>query len=92
MYLVAAIATILLVPGLCVTPNASGETVVSWTFAVYMSVDNDLEDDWESASLPSLLNIPASPDIRIAVMVDCLETDGTELLEISGDSYQLVNT
>ncbi|MCJ7607541.1 MAG: clostripain-related cysteine peptidase [Thermoplasmata archaeon] len=89
---VATLAAILILPGLCVTPNASGETVVSWTFAVYMSVDNDLEDDWESASLPSLLSIPVSPDIRIAVMVDRLATDGTELLEISGDSYQVVNT
>lgn len=72
--------------------GANGVIPASWTFAIYMSVDNDLEDDWESASLPSLLRIPENPDINIVVMVDGIETDGVKLLEISGGNCQLVKT
>jgi len=87
-----ALLTLTMMPCGSATFGTDPETVVSWTFAVYMCVDNDLEDDWESASLPSLLRIPENPDVNIVVMVDGIETDGVKLLEISSGNYRLVRS
>jgi hypothetical protein len=78
--------------GLLIAGRAEGETAVSWTFALYVNGDNDLEKYWEEASLPGLLALPANADINIVAMIDRLKTDGTELVEISGGSWQVVNT
>jgi hypothetical protein len=81
----------LVVPGLLVVPNAAGEPV-SWTFALYVNGDNNLEDEWDGTSLPLLLNLPANADMNIVAMVDLKSTDGTDLVEISGGTSQVVNS
>ena len=89
--LVLALGFVLSTSGLFVVGKAEAETVVSWTFALYVNGDNDLERYWEEASLPGLLGLPANSDIKIVAMIDRLRTDGTELVEISGGSWQVVN-
>ncbi len=81
----------LVAPGLLVIPNAAAETV-SWTLALYINGDNNLEDEWDGTSLPLLLNIPANSEVNIVAMVDLMSTDGTDLVEISGGSWEVVNS
>jgi len=81
----------LVAPGLLVIPNAAAETV-SWTFALYVNGDNNLEDEWDGTSLPLLLNIPANSEVNIVAMVDLKSTDGTDLVEISGSSWEVVDS
>ena len=89
--LVAALGAVLLVPGMFVVPNASAETV-QWTLALYVNGDNNLEDEWPDTSLPLLLNIPANSEVNIVAMVDLMSTSGTDLVEISGGSWQVVSS
>ena len=64
----------------------------SWTFAIYVSGDNSLEKYWDDVSLPSLLNLPANEMFRIVAFLDRLSTEGTEVIEISGGSWEVVAT
>ncbi len=89
--LVVTLSAALMVPGLFVIPNAAGEPV-TWTLALYVNGDNNLEDEWDGTSLPLLLNLPANSDINIVAMVDLKSTDGTDLVEISGSSWQVVDS
>jgi hypothetical protein len=89
--IVGVLGAMLVIPGLMVVPNVAGEAV-SWTFALYVNGDNNLEDEWDGTSLPLLLNLPANPDVNIVAMVDLKSTDGTDLVEISGGAYQVVNS
>jgi len=81
----------LVAPGLLMIPNAAAETV-SWTLALYVNGDNNLEDEWDGTSLPLLLNIPANSEVNIVAMVDLMSTSGTDLVEISGGSWEVVNS
>jgi hypothetical protein len=91
MCVVMVFGAALVAPGLLVVPNAAAETV-SWTLALYVNGDNNLEDEWDGTSLPLLLNIPANSEVNIVAMVDLKSTDGTDLVEISGGSWNVVNS
>jgi hypothetical protein len=87
-----AVAAVILSSGFIGCGNAKGETPTTWTLALYINGDNDLERYWEEYSLPALLNIPSSADLSIVAIIDRMSVEGTEMVEISGDSWQVVNT
>ncbi|MGD9963458.1 MAG: clostripain-related cysteine peptidase, partial [Thermoplasmata archaeon] len=72
--------------------NARAQEPVPWTLAVYYNGDNDLERYWDEYSLPALLNIPASDDFEIVVLLDRMSTQTIELIEIEGGTATVVNT
>jgi hypothetical protein len=87
------IASLLVVPSLTMTMHAKGEgEPVSWTFAVYLNGDNNLERYWEDFSRPALQNIPANSDVNFVVMMDWVAQNGSSLYEISGGVVTLVDT
>ncbi|MCJ7489572.1 MAG: clostripain-related cysteine peptidase [Thermoplasmata archaeon] len=88
---VMALGVVLVAPGLFFAPNVAGDPV-TWTFALYVNGDNNLEDEWDGTSLPLLLNIPANSEVDIVAMVDLKSTEGTDLVEISGGSWQVVDS
>lgn len=65
---------------------AAGE---SWTIAVYVSGDNNLERFWDDISLPGLLSLPANDMLTIVAYVDRLSTVGTDVVEISGSTWEV---
>ena len=87
-------ATLVIMPGACLANPAGGKCAVteSWTVALYISADNSLERFWDDSSLPGLLKLPANDMFKIVAYVDRLSTEGTEVVEVSGDSYDLVAT
>jgi len=87
------IACVLVAPSMMLVGNtrAEGETV-PWTLAIFYNGDNDLERYYDEYSLPALLNIPASANLEIVVMLDRMSTQGIELIEIEGGTAQVVNT
>ena len=87
------IASVLVAPSMVLVNHARAEgEPVPWTLAVFYNGDNDLERYWDEYSLPALLNIPASADFEIVVMLDRMSTQGIELIEIEGGTAQVVNT
>jgi len=87
------VAALMVMPGMYLVMPARGDpTPVAWTYAMYVNGDNDLERYWEDYSLPALLGIPASSGLKIVAMMDRMSTQGTELIEISGGSWQVVAT
>ncbi len=74
------------------TSAAHGPPVDEWTVALYIAADNNLEIAWDHYTLRGLLGIPDSDDVNIVAMVDRLSTNGTEFLEFSGDTYEVVAT
>jgi len=85
------IASLLVVPSLAMTMHAKGETT-SWTFAIYVNGDNNLERYWEDFSRPALENIPANADVKIVAMMDWVAQNGSSLYDISGGVVTLVDT
>jgi hypothetical protein len=87
-------AAIVIMPGACLAKHAGGKWAVneSWTVALYISGDNSLERFWDDSSLPGLLNLPANDLFKIVAYVDRLSTEGTEVVEVSGDSYEIIDT
>ena len=81
-------------PGACLANHAGGKWTAteSWTVALYISGDNSLERFWDDSSLPGLLKLPANDNVKIVAYVDRLSTEGTDVVEVSGDSYELVAT
>jgi hypothetical protein len=77
------VAALLLVPSMVFVQHARGEGE-SWTVALYVNGDNDLERYWFDYSLPALENIPASDGVTIVAMMDWVAQNGTTLYEISG--------
>ncbi len=73
-------------------PSKARSAGTQWTFAVYCDGDNNLERYWEQYSLPWLLEVPASPGLRVVAMRDRLSTTGTELIEIAGGAQTVVAT
>jgi len=86
------VAIVLLVPGIVIAKQNGKPVQDSWTVALYVDADNDLEMYWDSPSLEYLLNIPASKGLKIVAFVDRLSTQGTERIEISGDTATVVET
>ncbi len=85
------IASLLVVPSLAMTMHARGETT-SWTLAIYVNGDNNLERYWDDFSRPALENIPANADVNIVAMMDWVAQNGSSLYEISGGVVTLVDT
>lgn len=89
-----AVAALVLMPGagLAKQTGAKWVTTESWTIAVYVSGDNSLERFWDDSSLPGLLSLPANEMLKIVAYVDRLSVDGTEVVEVSGDTWDVVET
>ncbi|HIH00957.1 TPA: hypothetical protein HA259_02580 [Thermoplasmata archaeon] len=85
---------IVVAPGACLAKHAGGKWAVteSWTVALYISGDNSLERFWDDSSLPGLLNLPANDMFNIVAYVDRLSVEGTEVVEVSGDAFEVVAT
>lgn len=92
MCMCLAVVAVVFSSGFFGSGNVKGETATAWTVALYINGDNDLERYWEEYSLPALLNIPSSADLNIVAVIDRMSIDGTEMVEISGDTWQVVNT
>jgi hypothetical protein len=86
----AAVVCVLLVPGLSLARAEDETTGSSWTIALYVDADCNLEMYWESPSLEYLLNIPANDNLKIVAFVDWLSVEGTDVIEISGGTSQVV--
>lgn len=82
----------LLVPGITMAKQNGKPAQGSWTVALYVDADNDLEMYWDSPSLEYLLNIPVSDGLKIVAFVDRLSVNGTERINISGGSATVVAT
>jgi hypothetical protein len=87
-------AALVITPGVCLAKHAGGKWAVTetWTLALYISGDNSLERFWDDSSLPGLLMLPENDMFNIVAYVDRLSTEGTEVVEVSGDTYQVVET
>ncbi len=87
----AVLTLVLLVPGLALSLD-DGEAVANdsggtWTIALYVDADCNLEAYWDDPSLPYLMNIPDSDHVNIVAAVDRLSVDGVDWVEVSyGDS------
>lgn len=90
-FVVSVIAVcVLLVPGLSLATVEDEPADSSWTIALYVDADCNLEMYWESPSLEYLLNIPANDNLKIVAFVDWLSVEGTDVIEISGGSSEVV--
>ncbi|UCE81320.1 MAG: hypothetical protein JSV94_02575 [Methanobacteriota archaeon] len=87
--IVAAVSIAMLMPGLLMVQGVRAETV-SWTIAIYVNGDNDLEANWDDDSLPMLMDIPANSDLNLVAAVDRYSEDGCDLVEITEGSSQVV--
>ena len=88
------IVAVMVLPGACLAYQMGQKWAVeeSWTFAVYVSGDNNLEKYWDDISLPSLLLLPENDMLSIVAFIDRLSTEGTEVVEITGSTWQVVAT
>lgn len=77
------VAALLIVPSMLMVQHARAEGE-SWTVAIYVNGDNDLERYWDEYSRPALMNIPASSDVNIVAFMDWVAQNGTVVYEISG--------
>ncbi|HIH01719.1 TPA: hypothetical protein HA259_06565 [Thermoplasmata archaeon] len=91
---VAVIATCSLVATSMVQGKSGGKPDDSetWTIMVYVAADNDLEMYWEGASLEMLLNLPSTDSVTFVAYVDLLSTLGTQIIEIDGGEWQIIET
>lgn len=85
-------AAALMVPGIALGAGLSGppSDPATWTCAIYVGADNDLEMYWDGASLEMLLEIPESDTVSFVAFVDRLSTDKIEFVEISNGATQVV--
>jgi hypothetical protein len=67
--------------GAAVAPVGGTET---WTLALYVNADNDLEYTWPRFTLPALKRIPASPHLNVVALVDKEAKTGSFLYQVSG--------
>jgi hypothetical protein len=81
-----AVISLAMVPGAGMAKQNGGKWVTSesWTIALYISGDNNLERYWDDASLPGILLLPANEMLTIVAYIDRLSVSGTEVVEISG--------
>jgi len=75
--------------GFAKNAKAAGAT---WTYAIYMDGDNNLETYWEGTSLPLLEAVPASSSVNIVAFVDLGSTSGMAVQKISGATVTTVLT
>ncbi len=62
-------------------PAPGGET---WTVALYVNADNDLDYTWPRFTLPALKRIPPSDAVNVVAMVDREKGNGSFLYKVSG--------
>jgi hypothetical protein len=88
------VVALILTPGVCLAKQTGGKwaTTESWTVALYISGDNSLERFWDDSSLAGLLKLPANDMFKIVAYVDRLSTDGTEVVEVSGNRSKVIAT
>ncbi|UCE80380.1 MAG: hypothetical protein JSV94_04230 [Methanobacteriota archaeon] len=65
---------------------------VSWTIALYVAGDNDLESYWEGASLQMLLNLASTAEVDFVAYVDLMSTNETTIVEIDGGEWNIAET
>ena len=87
----ALVAALLIVPSMAFVQHARAEGE-SWTVALYINGDNDLERYWDDYSRPALMNIPASSGVNIVAFMDWVAGNGTVVYEISGGVCTVVTT
>jgi len=77
-------------PGVCLAKQNGNKWVTSesWTVAMYISGDNNLEKYWDDISLVSLLKLRANDQLTIVAYVDRLSVNGTNVFNISGSEVQ----
>jgi len=56
----------------------------TWTVALYINADNDLEYTWPRFTLPALKRISPSPHVNVVALVDRQAADGAFLYRIVG--------
>ncbi len=87
------VAMLALPGGLGTQPLRGAGTPVrtaSWTFALYVSGDNDLAKYWAQDSLPWLKAVPSSAQVNVVALVS-LRNETTDVVEkISGSSVCVV--
>lgn len=77
------VVSVLLAPGVALAYGEMESRDGSWTLALYVDADCNLEMYWDSPSLEYLLDIPASDGLKIVAYVDRFSIPGTEVVEIS---------
>jgi len=86
------VVSVLLVPGAALAYAELEPDDGSWTLALYVDADCNLEMYWDSPSLEYLLKIPSSSGLKIVAYVDRYSTIGTEVVEISSGVASVVDT
>lgn len=96
MFAAAIVMGMLVVPGLALAkPVARGGPPgggTSWTYAIYMDGDNNLETYWAGTSLPMLEAVPVNANLNIVAFVDLGSTSGMSVQKISGTTVTTVQT
>jgi photosystem II stability/assembly factor-like uncharacterized protein len=74
------------------TPAPAGAPVPStWTIALYVNADNNLEYCWPRFTLPALKALPADPNVNVVAMIDWRSVArGVDLVRISGGTVTKV--
>jgi hypothetical protein len=90
--LVAVLIMVMFVAsGLGFAKNARAAST-TWTYAIYMDGDNNLETYWAGTSLPMLEAVPVSSRVNIVAFVDLGSTSGMTVQKISGTTVTTVLT
>ena len=86
------IIAVAFMPATCLAKQNGQKWIASesWTIAVYVSGDNNLEKYWDDISLPSLKLLPANDMLTIVAYIDRLSTVDTEVVKVSGDQVESV--
>jgi hypothetical protein len=86
------IVALMLMPGASLGKQNGQNWITSdetWTIAVYVSGDNNLEKYWDDASLPGLMMLPTNEQLTVVAFIDRLSTEGTEVVRISENYTQV---
>jgi photosystem II stability/assembly factor-like uncharacterized protein len=70
--------------------RAAAEDSATWTIALYVNADNDLEYTWPRFTLPSLRRIPVSPQVNVVALVDKESKTGSFLYRVRGPEVTTV--
>ncbi len=95
IFCAVVVVAMLAMPGIVLAkPGGRGGAAggATWTYAIYMDGDNNLETYWEGYSLPMLQAVAPNPNVNIVAMVDLGSTSGTEIVKISGPTVTVVET
>ena len=62
----------------------------TWTIALYVNADNDLEYTWPRFTLPALQRIPVSPKVNVVALLDKESKTGSYLYRVRGSQVTTV--